>query len=84
MSTKGILASGESADTSLRWRLYEELFEPGVVYLELDGVKIEDLRTLDGGGAELVLRLPIRTAEELGLHTVVPQTVWERASDPHK
>lgn len=84
MSTNATLASSDSEDTGLSWRLYEELFEAGVVYLELRGVDIEDLRTRKEGGAELVLRIPIKAAEQLGLHTAVPSAVWQRACEPDK
>lgn len=84
MSTKATLASNYPEDTGLSWRIYEELFEPGVVYLELNGVDIEELRTRKERGAELVLRISVKAAEELGLHTVVPSTAWQRASDPEK
>jgi len=65
------------------WRLYEELFEAGVVYLELRGVGVE-LQTLEQGGAEVILRLPTETAKQLGLHTNVPSGQWERMCDKEK
>ncbi|MBC8641578.1 hypothetical protein IAG25_32665 [Caballeronia sp. EK] len=84
MGTKGTLAVTDPADGKPGWRLYEELFENGVVYLEFKGVKIEELRTSTGEGADLVVRLPIETAKQLGLHTVVPPELWEAAADPEK
>ena len=38
MSTKATLAKHDSEDGKPAWHLYEELFEAGVVYLELEGV----------------------------------------------
>jgi hypothetical protein len=65
------------------WRLYEELFEAGVVYLALDGVSVE-LRTREQGGADVVVRLPVGTATQPGLHTSVPPGLWQRACDAGK
>jgi hypothetical protein len=72
MGTIATLAQHEPGDDKPAWRLYEELFESGVVYLELPGVSIEELRTGSEAGADLVLRLPIETAKQLGLHTNLP------------
>jgi hypothetical protein len=41
MGTTGTLDTYESSDGKTSWRLYEELFESGAVYLELNGVSIE-------------------------------------------
>lgn len=84
MSTKATLAhqNSDEADKA-SWHLYEELFEAGVVYLELEGVSVK-LRTREQGGADVILRLPIETARQLGLHAIVPPNLWERACDPDK
>jgi hypothetical protein len=84
MSTKATLAhhnSDEADEPS--WHLYEEVFEAGVVYLELEGVSVK-LRTREQGGADLVVRLPIETARQLGLHTNVSPERWESACDSDK
>jgi hypothetical protein len=64
--------------------LYEEGFEQGVVYLELQGVGVELRVREQGSGADVVVRLPIETAKQLGLHTSVPPERWERVSQAHK
>lgn len=74
MSTKVTLTHHEGEPS---WRLYEEVFEPGVVYLEVRGVSL-DLTTREAGGADVVLRLPLETAKQLGLHTSVPPGRWEK------
>ena len=51
-----------------------------MVYLELQGVSVE-LRTREQGGADVVPRLPVATAKQLGLHTSVSPDRWERACD---
>ncbi len=84
MGTTATLASSDSVAGELSWRLYEECFENGAVYLELRGVRIEELRTSDQGGADLTLRIPVRTAEQLGLHVNVPPERWKHACDPDK
>lgn len=81
MSTKATIATSNGGEPS--WRLYEELFEPGVVYLELNGIPVE-LVTREHGGADVVLRLPIATAEQLGLHSTVPAARWAAACDESK
>jgi len=72
VSTKATLAHHAG---DLSWHLYEEAFEAGVVYLELQGVAVE-LITRKTAGADVVLRLPIETAKQLGLHTRVPPERW--------
>jgi len=57
------------------WHFYEEVFEAGVVYLELRGVTVE-LATRESGGADLTVRLPLETARQLGLHANVPSAQW--------
>ncbi|MFM0638404.1 hypothetical protein PQQ63_17040 [Paraburkholderia metrosideri] len=84
MSTKATLAhyhSEQAGEPS--WHFYEELFEAGVVYLELRGVSVE-LQTREHGGADVVMRLPIETAKQLGLHTNVLPERWESACDSNK
>ena len=62
MGTTGTLAFHQSTGSGEpSWRLYEELFEAGVVYLALDGVSVE-LRTREQGGADVVVRRPVGTA----------------------
>ncbi|MGF6264373.1 hypothetical protein OKW49_005301 [Paraburkholderia youngii] len=80
MSTKATLAHHHSESGEPSWHFYEEVFEMGVVYLEFQGVAVE-LRTRMGeqGGADLVVRLPIETARQLGLPTNVSPEKWECA-----
>ncbi|MDR6493174.1 hypothetical protein J2797_003070 [Paraburkholderia terricola] len=79
MSTKVTLAYHHSEQTAEpSWHLYEEVFEAGVVYLELNGVSVE-LQTREQGGADLVVRLPIETARQLGLHSNVSPERWRSA-----
>lgn len=75
MSTKATLALHHSDGNFPSWHFYEEVFESGVVYLELRGVAV-DLVTRESGGADLTLRLPLETARQLGLHTNVPSGRW--------
>ena len=60
------------------WHLYEEALEAGVVYLELAGVNVT-LHTRDEGRVDVVVRLPVGTARQLGLHTSVPAERWALA-----
>ncbi|MPW07010.1 hypothetical protein GCT19_15335 [Paraburkholderia sp. CNPSo 3155] len=83
MSTKSTLKSHESKGSEPSWHLFEDVFEPGVVYLELKGVSAE-LCAREQSGAEVVLCLPIETAEQLGLNTDVPLERWASACDPNK
>ncbi|MHA6821397.1 hypothetical protein ACQUKI_07595 [Ralstonia pseudosolanacearum] len=83
MSTKATLANHASEGNEPTWHLYEEVFETGVLYLELCGVSAV-LNTRDQGGADVVLRLPIETAKQLGLHTIVSPEQWERACGSEK
>lgn len=83
MSTKATLAHHHSEGDDPSWHFYEEGFEPGVVYLELSGIAVE-LATRENGGADVVLRLPIETAEQLGLHSIVPGNLWAFACDKSK
>lgn len=84
MGTTGTLAFHQSTGSGEpSWRLYEELFEAGVVYLALDGVSVE-LRTREQGGADVVVRRPVGTATQPGLHASVPPDLWQRACDAGK
>ncbi|HGO6081629.1 TPA: hypothetical protein ACK3PA_006122 [Burkholderia cenocepacia] len=76
MSTKATLAYHGSEDGTPSWHLYEEVSEAGVVYLELHGVNL-GLSTCEQGGADVVLRLPAATAEQLGLPNVPPELCAE-------
>jgi hypothetical protein len=82
MSTKSTLAHHQTAGDEPGWHLYEETFEAGVIYLELRGVQVEMHTTRDG--ADVVLRLPLETVRQLGMHTIVPPERWESATDPDK
>lgn len=76
MSTKATLAHHHADQTGEpSWHFYEEVFEPGVVYLELEGVSVE-LRTREQGGADVVVRLPVETARQLGLPAIVRPQRW--------
>ncbi|MGF6289653.1 hypothetical protein [Paraburkholderia youngii] len=83
MSTKATLAHHDGEGDEPDWHLYEEVFESGVVYLEIEGIGVElrtrELRPGDQGGADVVLRLPIATAIQLGLPSIVPAERWESA-----
>lgn len=83
MSTKSTLVHHQSDGDEPSWHLYEEVFETGFVYLELRGVNVE-LHTRERGGADVVMRLPIETARQLGLHANVPPERWESACDGDK
>ncbi|SOE92675.1 hypothetical protein SAMN05414139_05430 [Burkholderia sp. D7] len=84
MSTKATLAHHQSEQAGEpSWHFYEEVFETGVVYLELRGVSVE-LQTQEQGGADMVVRLPIETAKQLGLHTTVSPERWKTACDSDK
>ena len=88
MSTKATLAYYPAEGDEPTWYLYEELFESGVVYLEIRGVDVELVTRQETssacGGADLVLRLPIKTATRLGLQSIAEPDRWQRASDPDK
>lgn len=66
MSTKSTIRHSESNAELPAWHLYEEVFEAGVVYLELAGVQV-DVMTLEEPAPRVVLRLPTATAKQLGL-----------------
>lgn len=75
MGTTGTLDTYESSDGKTSWRLYEELFESGAVYLELNGVSIE-LEVTEQAQTRLVLRLPLDMAKRLATAKVTPAQ-WE-------
>lgn len=84
MSTKATLASHHSEKSGEpSWHFYEEVLEAGVVYLELRGVSVE-LRTLEQGDADVVVRLPVETAKQLGLHVNVSPERWASICDSDK
>ncbi|WP_334022014.1 hypothetical protein [Burkholderia orbicola] len=86
MSTKATLAHHDSEDGKPSWHLYEEVFESGVVYLQLEGVAIDftTLGNMENRPGTIVLRLPIETAKQLGLHTSVSADKWAQACDEDK
>jgi len=86
MSTKATLAWHGAEDGKPAWRLYEELFEAGVVYLELEGVALDftTLGNMEHGPGTVLLRLPVETAQQLGLHTCVPPERWKSACSEDK
>jgi hypothetical protein len=87
MSTKATLAHRNVDGDEPNWHLYEEVFEAGVVYLQLEGVDIE-VSTLDrrrgSSGVALVVRLPMATATQLGLSSIVPPERWARFCEHEK
>jgi hypothetical protein len=86
MSTKATLASHFAEGDQPTWHLYEEVFESGVVYLEICGVDLELETRVNRacGSVNVVLRLPIKTASQLGLQSVSEPEQWQRPSDPDK
>jgi hypothetical protein len=88
MSTKATLAFHHASGDEPDWHLYEEMFESGVVYLEIRGVHVEVAsRAIPAngcGGVDVVLRLPLNTAIQLGLQSIANPTRWQSASDPDK
>ncbi|MFM0008428.1 hypothetical protein PQR57_46980 [Paraburkholderia dipogonis] len=70
MSTKATIRSHLQQGELPAWHLYEEVFEPGVIYLELRGVHVEMHTTQNG--TDIALRLPLDTATQLGMHSIVP------------
>ncbi|SDQ22913.1 hypothetical protein SAMN05443245_0473 [Paraburkholderia fungorum] len=71
MGTTATLDTCESADGTTSWRLYEELFESGAVYLELKGVPVE-LEVTAQAQTCLVVRLPLDLARRLATANVTP------------
>jgi hypothetical protein len=70
MSTKCTLKHGRDESTGQSFHLYEECFEDGNVYLELEGFPFEAASSAmlyDQAPTRLVVRLPTAWAEKLGL-----------------
>jgi hypothetical protein len=70
----------DTADGKTSWRLYEELFESGAVYLELNGVSVE-LEVSGQAQTRLVLRLPLDMARRLATAKVTPAQWDDIAKD---
>ncbi|MGF6636519.1 DUF2283 domain-containing protein [Paraburkholderia sp. MM6662-R1] len=87
MSTKATLAYHPAEGDEPSWHLYEELGESRVVYLELEDIDVElfarEPYSREHGG-RVVLRLPIKTATQLGLASIVPADRWESVCAPDK
>lgn len=83
MSTKATLTHYIGTAGEPSWHFYEDVFQSDAVYLELTGVSVE-LRTLEEGGATVVVRLPLATAEQLGLTSKVVPERWARVCDSDK
>lgn len=83
MGTALTLAYHDGTDAEPAWRFSQEPFEAGAVYPAPRGVSVE-LQTLEAGGVCVVVRLPIGTAMQLGLHTSVLPSLWERTCDADK
>lgn len=64
MGTTATLDTYESDDRKMSWRLYEELFEPDAVYLELKWVAVK-LEVTEEAQTRLVLRMPLDMARRL-------------------
>jgi hypothetical protein len=70
MSTKSTLKHGRDQTTGQAFHLYEECFEGGHVYLELEGFPFEAASSSmlsKEGPSRLVVRLPNVWAKKLGL-----------------
>jgi hypothetical protein len=70
MSTKGTLNHEYDQATGQGFHLYEEVFEPGHVYLEVTGVPFEVASSVELSGTgtnRVVIRLPEAWARKLGL-----------------
>lgn len=80
MGTTGTLDTYESEDGKTSWRLFEELFESGAVYLELNGVGVE-LEVTGQAQTRLVLRLPLDMARRLVTAKVDPDKWDDIAKD---
>jgi len=80
MGTTRTLDTCESADGKTAWRLYEELFESGVVYLELDVAAVE-LQVTGQARTRLVVRLPLDLTRRLATANVTPAQWDEIAKD---
>ncbi|MGF6658186.1 hypothetical protein OKW34_008776 [Paraburkholderia youngii] len=87
MSTKATLAYHPAEGDEPSWHLYEEVGESRVVYLELEDIDVDLFareRYSREHGGRVVLRLPIKTATQLGLASIVPLDRWESACNPDK
>lgn len=82
MGTTGTLDTYESDDGTTSWRLYEELFESGAVYLELNGVGVE-LEVTGQAPTRLVVRLPLDMARRLAAANVSPGPVGRDRERSH-
>lgn len=80
MGTTATLDCYESDDGKTSWRLYEELFESGTVYLELTGVGVE-LEATGQAHTRLVVRLPLDLARRLATANVTPARWHKIAKD---
>jgi hypothetical protein len=70
MSTKSTLKYDRDQTTGQSFHLYEECFEDGHVYLELEGFPFEAASSAilsEEGPSRLVVRLPNAWAQKLGL-----------------
>lgn len=83
MSTKSTLAYHDASAGEPSWHFYEEVLESDFVYLELAGVAAE-LSTLEPGGSRVLLRLPVETAKQLGLHMLAPERRWQQMAESEK
>jgi hypothetical protein len=83
MSTKSTLAYYDASPGQPSWHFYEEVLESDVVYLQLEGV-VAELSTLEPGGPRVLLRLPLETAKQLGLHRLASRRRWQQAAESKK
>ncbi len=68
MSTKASIKYKEPSIKRPGYHLYTDFLDDDeVVFLRLDGVVIDDLSTIKSGGASVTVKLPLSTAQELGL-----------------
>jgi len=92
MSTRQSIKFRSTDDRRIDYHLYEDCFEvrdaanpdDAPVYLELTGVHVIELATLDGEGAGVTIEIPREAARELGLlppdYTSSLQTARRNAS----
>ncbi len=80
MSTKEPIDHQATEGEQPGWQLYSEMFDPGHVYLELEGVAAEITMTgnMERAPGTVLLRLPVATAKQLCL---VPKS-WGSPSAP--
>lgn len=74
MGTK-VTIKHSADDVGPQWALREDCIENGVVYLEFQGVLV-DISAQANGIATVSLRIPLDTAEALGLSSVVRADLW--------